>query len=119
MRSRTRAERCTRSRARSSRWKSTPAGCAGTSTSTGGLVLAERIAFLLTDRLGRAEAQEIVREAAAATAAAAVSFRDALLADPRAGLEPAELDAALDPSTYLGSSPELVDRALALYESSR
>ena len=60
---------------------------------TGGLVLAERVAFLLQDRLGRAEAQEVVREAAAAEA----SFRDALLADPRAGLDAAELDAALDP----------------------
>ena len=82
---------------------------------TGGLVLAERVAFLLQDRLGRAEAQEIVREAAASEA----SFRDALLGDSRAGLEPAALDAALDPATYLGSSAELVDRALAFYESSR
>ena len=82
---------------------------------TGGLVLAERVAFLLLDRLGRAEAQEIVREAAASE----TSFRGALLRDPRAGLESAELDAALDPSTYLGSSAELVDRALAFYESSR
>jgi 3-carboxy-cis,cis-muconate cycloisomerase len=82
---------------------------------TGGLVLAERVAFLLMDRLGRAEAQEIVREAAASE----MSFRDALLGDPGAGLEPAALDAALDPSTYLGSSDGLVDRALAFYESSR
>jgi 3-carboxy-cis,cis-muconate cycloisomerase len=82
---------------------------------TGGLVLAERVSFLLMDRLSRAEAQEIVREAAAAE----TSFRDALLGDPRAGLEPAELDATLDPSTYLGSSAELDDRALAFYESSR
>ena len=82
---------------------------------TGGLVMAERVAFLLTDRLGRAEAQEIVREAASS----GTGFRDALLADPRAGLEPAALDAALDPSTYLGSTDGLVERALALYESSR
>ena len=81
---------------------------------TGGLVMAERIAFLLLDRLGRAEAQEVVRQAAAAE-----SFRDALLADPRTGLDAAELDAALDPSTYLGSAAQLVDRALAFYESSR
>jgi 3-carboxy-cis,cis-muconate cycloisomerase len=81
---------------------------------TGGLVLAERIAFLLMDRLGRAEAQEVVRQAAAET-----SFRDALLADPRTGLDAADLDAALDPSTYLGSAARLVDRALAFYESSR
>ena len=82
---------------------------------TGGLVMAERVALLLMDRLGRAEAQEIVREAAAS----GTNFRDALLADPRTGLEPAALDAALDPSTYLGSAAGLVDRALALYESSR
>ena len=82
---------------------------------TGGLVMAERVSLLLMDRLGRAEAQEIVREAAAS----GTSFRDALLGDPRTGLEPAALDAALDPSTYLGSSAELVDRALAFYESSR
>ena len=82
---------------------------------TGGLVLAEREPFLLTDRLGRTEAQEIVREAASS----GTGFRDALLADPRAGLEPAALDAALDPSTYLGSTDGLVERALALYESSR
>jgi 3-carboxy-cis,cis-muconate cycloisomerase len=82
---------------------------------TGGLVLAERVAVLLMDRLGRAEAQEIVREAAAS----GTSFRDALLADPRTGLEPAALDAALDPSTSLGSSDGLVDRALAFYENSR
>lgn len=82
---------------------------------TGGLVLAERIAFLLMDRLGRAEAQEVVRQAAAAE----TNFRDALLADPRTGLDAADLDAALDPSTYLGSAAQLVDRALAFYESSR
>ena len=67
------------------------------------------------DRLGRAEAQQVVREATQAE----TSFRDALLADPRAGLDAAELDAALDPTTYLGSAPELVDRALAFYESSQ
>ena len=48
-----------------------------------------------------------------------MSFRDALLGDPRSGLEPAPLDAALDPVTYLGSSAELIDRALAFYEHSQ
>jgi 3-carboxy-cis,cis-muconate cycloisomerase len=82
---------------------------------TDGLVMAERVSFLLLERLSRSEAQEIVREAASSD----TSFREALLGDPRAGLGPAELDAALDPSTYLGSSAELIDRALAFYESSR
>lgn len=82
---------------------------------TGGLVMAERIAFLLMDRLSRPEAQAVVREAATAGA----GFREALLADPRASLDADELDAELDSSTYLGSATQLVDRALALYESSR
>jgi 3-carboxy-cis,cis-muconate cycloisomerase len=82
---------------------------------SGGLVMAERISLLLMDRLGRAEAQEVVREAASA----GTGFRDALLADPRTGLDAAELDAALDPSTYLGSASELVDRAIAFHKSSR
>jgi 3-carboxy-cis,cis-muconate cycloisomerase len=82
---------------------------------TQGLVMAERVSFLLMDRLGRAQAQEIVRDAASS----GTGFRDALLADPRAGLEPAALDAALDPSTYLGSTGGHIDRALAFYESAR
>jgi 3-carboxy-cis,cis-muconate cycloisomerase len=86
---------------------------------TGGLVMAERVSFLLLDRLGRAEAQEVVRQAAVRAAGSDTSFRDALLDDGRAGLEPEELDAALDPVTYLGSAAPLVDRALAHYESSR
>jgi 3-carboxy-cis,cis-muconate cycloisomerase len=86
---------------------------------TGGLVMAERVSFLLLDRLGRAEAQEVVRRAAVRAAGSDTSFRDALLDDGRAGLEPEELDAALDPVTYLGSAAPLVDRALAHYESSR
>jgi 3-carboxy-cis,cis-muconate cycloisomerase len=83
---------------------------------TGGLVMAERVSFLLFDRLGRAEAQEVVREAAMRAASSDTTFRAALLDDARAGLQPAELDAALDPSSYLGSAVPLVDRALALYE---
>ena len=86
---------------------------------TGGLVLAERISFLLPARLGRGEAQEVVRGAADRAAASGTSFRDELLADPRTGLDPSELEAALDPAGYLGSAGALVDRALALYEESR
>ena len=86
---------------------------------TGGLVLAERISFLLPARLGRGEAQEVVRGAADRAAASGTSFRDELLADPRTGLDPSELEAALDPAGYLGAAGAFVDRALALYEGSR
>ena len=75
-----------------------------------GLVVAERVSYALTPRLGRADAHELVAEAARAP-----SFRDALLADERTGLTADELDLLLDPATYLGAAEELVDRALAEY----
>ncbi|MGH3076705.1 MAG: 3-carboxy-cis,cis-muconate cycloisomerase [Gaiellaceae bacterium] len=79
---------------------------------SGGLVLAERISFALTPRLGRSEAHEVVAEAARAD-----SFREALLADERTGLSAEELDALLDPTGYLGAAEVLVDRALAEYRA--
>jgi 3-carboxy-cis,cis-muconate cycloisomerase len=74
---------------------------------SGGLAVAERISFALTSRLGRSRAHEVVAEAARAP-----SFREALLADERAGLSAEELDALLDPTGYLGAAEALVDRAL-------
>lgn len=79
---------------------------------TGGLVLAERVAAVLAERLGRGGAHELV-----AAAAEAPSFRDALLDDPRAGLDAEAVDALLDPTTYLGSAGAFVDRALERYEA--
>jgi 3-carboxy-cis,cis-muconate cycloisomerase len=74
---------------------------------SGGVVVAERISFALTARLGRSEAHEVVAEAARAP-----SFREALLADERTGLSAEELDPLLDPTGYLGAAETLVDRAL-------
>jgi 3-carboxy-cis,cis-muconate cycloisomerase len=80
----------------------------------GGLVVAERIPFALTPRLGRREAYAVVAEAARAP-----SFRDALLADARTGLTADELDSLLDPTAYLGAAERLVDRALREYEDAK
>ncbi len=80
----------------------------------GGLVTAERVSHLLAPRVGRGEAHEIV-----AAAAATGSFRWALVADERVGMSADEVDALLDPEGYLGAAGELVDRALARYESGR
>jgi 3-carboxy-cis,cis-muconate cycloisomerase len=80
----------------------------------GGVILAERVASALAGELGRGAAHELVAEAAAAP-----SFREALLEEPRSPLGAGELDALLDPTTYLGSAGALVDRALARYESER
>lgn len=82
-----------------------------------GLVVAERVASLLAERLGRSEAHELVAQASARAVAAGRSLGDELRAEQRVDLDPADLDAALDPATYLGSAEALVDRALERYEA--
>ena len=72
------------------------------------LTAAEQASFVLTPRVGRARAHELVAEAARSG-----SFRDGLLA---AGLSEEELARVLDPAASLGSAGAFVDRALALYE---
>jgi 3-carboxy-cis,cis-muconate cycloisomerase len=81
---------------------------------SGGLVVAERVSFALTARLGRSQAHAVVAEAARAR-----SFREALLVDERVALSEAELDELLDPSGYIGSAEALVDRALGEWAGAR
>ena len=81
---------------------------------SGGLVLAERIAIALAERMGRGAAHELVADAAAAP-----SLREGLLADSRNPLTAEELDALLDPAAYVGSAEALVERALARYGAAR
>jgi 3-carboxy-cis,cis-muconate cycloisomerase len=81
---------------------------------SGGLVTAERVSFALTARLGRSQAHDVVAEAARTT-----SFREALAADERVALSESELDALLDPASYLGSAEALVDRALGGWADAR
>ena len=72
-------------------------------------LVAERVAFALAESLGREEAHRVAGEAFSS-------------GDPRAGLasylDAAELDALLDPTTYVGSADAFVDRALALHRGS-
>ncbi len=86
---------------------------------TDGLILAERVAFSLAERHGRAEAHEIVREAARRASGSGRTFEEELHADARIGLSDKELGQALDPTTYLGSAEEFVDRALEQYRRER
>jgi 3-carboxy-cis,cis-muconate cycloisomerase len=85
---------------------------------TDGLIVAERVAFLLAGRPGGEDAHEIVRAAALRAADSGRTFQDELKADERVGLSDQELAAALDPSTYLGSAEAFVDRALEDYRLS-
>ena len=81
---------------------------------TGSLVVSERVAAVLADALGKAEAKTVI---GAASADAAMSGRPlaAVLKDhPEVSrhLTAAEIDALLDPLGYLGVASHLVDRAL-------
>ena len=107
----------------------------------GGLPLAEHVTAVLAPRLGRLAAHDLVAEAAARSASTGRPFRDELLSDDRVSAGPAstgrasagrasagrttagpdgltatEIDAALDPSGYLGAAAEFVRRALAAHE---
>ncbi len=87
----------------------------------GDLVMAESVAGALAERLGWWPAQELVQAAARHAAEADGTLREALLQAPEvaAVLGGAELDAALEPESYLGAARALVDRALTQYRRSR
>jgi 3-carboxy-cis,cis-muconate cycloisomerase len=87
----------------------------------GGLVLAERFAYLLAPALGRPEAQRLVGEAAARCATSGRSLATELADDDAltAQLGAEELEQALDPTGYLGAAEAFTDRALELYGRSR
>ena len=80
---------------------------------TGGLVMAERVAFAAAERVGLSQAQALVTAAAARAGAEGVAFRQALADTENLGLRLDEIDAALDPATGLESAAALVDRVLS------
>ena len=84
---------------------------------TDGLLLAEQVTTIAAKHLGRLEAHELVEAASRRTLERGSSLREELLAEPtlREALSSEEIDAALDPTRYLGSAEDFVDRALDLY----
>lgn len=81
---------------------------------TGGMIMSQRIVLFLADSIGREAAEEHVRNAAYAADDRDGGFRAALLADQAIGpLLRTEIDALLDPETYLGLAGEQVDRTVA------
>jgi 3-carboxy-cis,cis-muconate cycloisomerase len=85
---------------------------------TGGQVVAERIALLLTDRLGRTAARALVRDASLRANESGRPLGEEL-AGLDTGLADEEIRALLEPTAYLGSAGLLVDRALARYDAER
>jgi 3-carboxy-cis,cis-muconate cycloisomerase len=85
-----------------------------------GLVMAERVALLLGERIGRDEAHQLIRAASGRATAGKGTFRAVLLADDevRRYLSVEEIDAAMDSTTYLGATHRFIDRALARHRLS-
>ncbi|MGH2881896.1 MAG: 3-carboxy-cis,cis-muconate cycloisomerase [Solirubrobacteraceae bacterium] len=86
---------------------------------TGGLVMSESVASALTPALGRANAQDLVEQAARQSVQSGRTFRDVLLEQSAVAdsLGSDGVDAALDPGAYLGVAAELIDRALAAHRA--
>jgi 3-carboxy-cis,cis-muconate cycloisomerase len=78
-------------------------------------VAAAALADVLTARLGRARAHEVVRSAVWAARGTGVPLREVLHADPEVVAEvgPERLDELLDPAQHVGEAGPLVDAALA------
>lgn len=79
---------------------------------TKGQVMAEAVMIALVGKgLGRQEAHRLVREAAQKARAKDLHLRDVLVADPKISklLTKKGIDAALDPTAYLGQSAAIVD----------
>ena len=88
---------------------------------TRGMLLSEAVMMALAERTGRQQALELVWAAAQRADRTGRELREELLADLtiRSHLQQDEIDAALDPNSYLGAAGELVDRALAAHRARR
>jgi adenylosuccinate lyase len=80
----------------------------------GGFLLSERVMFELSEKVGKQTAHELVYEASMHGLSHGVSFEQALMQDKRvaAALSSAELRKVLDPTTYVGRAPGIVDEVL-------
>jgi 3-carboxy-cis,cis-muconate cycloisomerase len=84
---------------------------------TGGLIMAEALTMALASKVGRPEAYRIVQTISKQVTGSSKNLRQAALEDGevRAVLSPEEIDNALDPAWYLGSTDAFIERALAAY----
>jgi adenylosuccinate lyase len=80
----------------------------------GGFLLSERVMFVLSDKLGKQTAHELVYEASMHGIENGVTLERALMENKkvRDALTAEELRAALDPTKYLGHAEAIVERVL-------
>jgi 3-carboxy-cis,cis-muconate cycloisomerase len=87
---------------------------------THGLPMAEHLATLLAPTLGRLAANDLIAKASLQATADDTNLADALLTNPEAAaklasarVSRAQIEAALNPASYLGATAEFIRRALA------
>jgi len=82
-------------------------------------LLSERLALVLSPRLGRGPARRLVTEAVQRAAGGDVTLDRALLDQPEVArvVDAAELARLLDPAGYLGATDLFIDRALAAHRA--
>lgn len=88
---------------------------------SGGLIMAESFTMTLAAHIGRPEAQRLVKTLCDQAVLSGRSLRQIAQADGqvRAVLSSEEIDKALDPGSYLGSTETFIERALASYREVR
>jgi 3-carboxy-cis,cis-muconate cycloisomerase len=82
---------------------------------TGGLIMAEAIAFALAEKVGKGEAHHLVEVLSKKAVAEKKHLRDVLAEDTKvkAQLSAETIASLLEPMTYQGTSQALIDRLLA------
>ena len=85
---------------------------------TGGLIMAEAVAFALAEKVGKQEAHHLVESASKKAVAEKTGLRAALESDPKitAHLDAKKIAQLLEPMAYQGVSQTLIDRLLASLE---
>jgi len=86
----------------------------------GGFLLSERVMFELSDKVGKQPAHDLVYEASMHGIENGISFEKALMenAQVRAALSVDALRKVLDPTTYIGRAPEIVDEVVVAQRKS-
>jgi adenylosuccinate lyase len=86
----------------------------------GGFLMSERVMFELSAKVGKQTAHELVYEAAMHGQEHGMTFEQALMRNDRVrgALSAEALHAALDPTTYVGMAPAIVDTVLAKVKAS-
>jgi len=81
----------------------------------GGFLMSERVMFALADKTGKQTAHDVVYHAAMRGYEHGITFEQALMQseEARHALGGDELKSLLDPTTYVGLAPAIVDRVLA------